>query len=184
MVDGLQGTLLAEELENIRDCIEPRIDRVLDLIIDGSGGVSLNNSPVMRVPFPQLWEGDFRIGSRSYPMLVNIEKIDGQKLYGQINWPKENNVIVNFEGEFVSNFGGFSEKSKWKYVKTSAQGEKDITWIKFTDLSYIQSSTNNNNFVPGGTYYGYMTKSGMLKGVRFRKNIHTPTGDFTLVLQP
>ncbi|ETW97367.1 MAG: hypothetical protein ETSY2_44765 [Candidatus Entotheonella gemina] len=53
VVDGLEHELKVQELENIRDCIEPRIDRIIETILGAQQGQQSSLTILSDQPKPQ-----------------------------------------------------------------------------------------------------------------------------------
>lgn len=180
IVEGLEGELLAKELENIRGCIEPRIDKILSLVLSENVEKNKVHKSIAKIPLPQLWEGTYTASNKSQEVRLNIEKLNQGIIFGKINWPNYYNSIAAIEGQFVSAFGDFIEETKWKIVEKEVTNTQDLSWVKFTQTAVLKGKDPGIN----GSFYGFVTKSGMMKGLYFPANKQSPGGKFTLFLQP
>jgi len=90
----------------------------------------------------------------------------GKTFTGKMVWSGTDNyrgAITAISGEFVADFGDAEEQAKWNKHPDYQNGDRDGTWIKWTETGFVQGS----GYTLGGWYYGHIGSDGVMTGIYF-----------------
>ncbi len=125
------------------------------------------------------WEGVFdESGASPYPMILNIEKVNGQFFNGQLNWPSIQNIVTRVDGEILNtNNIDFTTKSKLRQLEDVIENEGGI----FLHFRESVGSSNEKGLIADGEYFAYIYKnSKTMKGIWIEAGKFTNKGQFII----
>jgi hypothetical protein len=117
--------------------------------------------------FPQQWNGIYRqTGFDSTSISILLEDLNGLTFTGRMVWTGGTNyrgAITKISGEYVTDFSDAKEQAKWEKHPDYANGDRDGTWIKWTETGFIAGG----GYTLGGWYYGHIGSDGSMTGIYF-----------------
>ena len=116
---------------------------------------------------PQQWNGSYKqAGFDTVPISIVIERKDGNSLTGKMVWggsSSSRGAITAISGEFLTDFGDEKEQAKWGKHPDYQNGDRNGTWLKWTETGFISGS----DYRLGGWYYGHIGSDGAMVGLYF-----------------
>ncbi|MBI3172767.1 MAG: hypothetical protein HYZ25_03540 [Chloroflexi bacterium] len=118
------------------------------------------------VVLPQQWNGAYhQTGVGTIPIIVIIEKVNGDQFTGKMVWVGTNKyrgATTVISGEFATDFGDAAEQAMWG-KHPDYTGSLDGTWLKWTETGFVQGG----GYTLGGWYYGHIREDGSMMGIYY-----------------